>query len=206
MPATDAIRQDPRAAARDVLGIVSGLVGELGGRSGDRPVRLDDVLDRDLGIGSLERVELLVRLEQRYGVRLPDAVVVLAVFCPTLLAGGPPAVFGGSPPRPPGWAPPTPAPAGARSLVEALGWHAHATPERVHIFLRDEDGRERPITYGSLWQRAQGVAASLRERRLGRGDTVAIMLRTEEAFFHAFFGVLMPERCPCPSTRRSGAT
>ncbi|HEX5529127.1 MAG TPA: AMP-binding protein, partial [Methylomirabilota bacterium] len=92
----------------------------------------------------------------------------------------------------------TPAPAGARSLVEALGWHAHATPERVHIFLRDEDGRERPITYGSLWQRAQGVAASLRERRLGRGDTVAIMLRTEEAFFDAFFGVLLAGAVPVP--------
>jgi 1-acyl-sn-glycerol-3-phosphate acyltransferase len=201
VPATDAIRQDPRAAARDVLGIVSGLVGELGGRSGDRPVRLDDVLDRDLGIGSLERVELLVRLEQRYGVRLPDAVMAEAVtprdLVTAIQGAEPPGVEAVLPPRSPvGEA--TPAPAGARSLVEALGWHAHATPERVHIFLRDEDGRERPITYGSLWQRAQGVAASLRERRLGRGDTVAIMLRTEEAFFDAFFGILLAGAVPVP--------
>ncbi len=201
MLATDAIRQDPRAAARDVLGIVSGLVDELGGRSGDRPVGLDDVLDRDLGIGSLERVELLVRLEQRYGVRLPDAVMAEAVTPRDLVAAiqgaEPPGVEAVPPPRSPvGEA--TPAPAGARSLVEALGWHAHATPERVHIFLRDEDGRERPITYGALWQRAQGVAASLRERRIGRGDTVAIMLRTEEAFFHAFFGVLLAGAVPVP--------
>ncbi|HJV55177.1 MAG TPA: AMP-binding protein [Methylomirabilota bacterium] len=201
MLATDAIRQDSRATARDVLGIVSGLVGELGGRSGDRPVGLDDVLDRDLGIGSLERVELLVRLEQRYGVRLPDAVMAEAVtprdLVTAIQGAEPPGVEAVLPPRAPvGEA--TPAPAGARSLVEALDWHAHAAPERVHIFLRDEDGRERPITYGSLWQRAQGVAASLRERRIGRGDTVAIMLRTEEAFFHAFFGVLLAGAVPVP--------
>ena len=201
MPATDAIRQDPRAVARDVLGIVSGLVGELGGRSGERPVGLDDVLDRDLGIGSLERVELLVRLEQRYGVRLPDAVMAEAVtprdLVTAIQGAEPPGVEAVLPPRSPvGEA--RPAPAGARSLVEALDWHAQASPERVHIFLRDEDGKERPITYGSLWQRAQGVAASLRERRIGRGDTVAIMLRTEEAFFHAFFGVLLAGAVPVP--------
>ena len=202
MPATDAIRQDPRATARDVLGIVSGLVDELGGRSGDRPVGLDDALDRDLGIGSLERVELLVRLEQRYGVRLPDAVMAEAVSPRDLVT----AIEGAEPPGVEAVLPPprspvgeaTPAPARARSLVEALEWHAHASPDRVHIFLRDEDGKERPITYGSLWQRAHAVAVSLRERRLGRGDTVAIMLRTEEAFFHAFFGVLLAGAVPVP--------
>ena len=201
MLATDAIRQDPRAGARDVISIVSGLVDELGGRSRDRSVGLDDALDRDLGIGSLERVELLVRLEQRYGVRLPDAVMEEAVtprdLVTAIQGARPPGVEAVLPPHSPvGEA--TAAPAGARSLVEALDWHAQASPERVHIFLRDEDGKERPITYGSLWQRAQGVAASLRERRIGRGDTVAIMLRTEEAFFHAFFGVLLAGAVPVP--------
>src|SRR5580658_10402305 len=35
-------------------------------------------LDRDLGLGSLERVELLARLETAFGVRLPDQVVAEA--------------------------------------------------------------------------------------------------------------------------------
>jgi Phosphopantetheine attachment site len=35
-------------------------------------------LDRDLGIGSLERVELVLRLEQAFGVRLGDAVMAEA--------------------------------------------------------------------------------------------------------------------------------
>jgi len=59
VPITDAIRQDPRAVGRAVLAI--------GGRPGGRPAGLDDRLDRDLGIGSLERVELLLRLERRFG-------------------------------------------------------------------------------------------------------------------------------------------
>ena len=68
----------------------------------------------------------------------------------------------------------------------------------MHIFLGDDEGGERPITYGALWRGAGAVAASLRDRKLGRGDTVAIMLRTEEAFFHAFFGVLLAGAIPVP--------
>jgi 1-acyl-sn-glycerol-3-phosphate acyltransferase len=199
---SDAIRQqDPRVVGRDVLSIVSTLVEELGGRPGDRPVGLDDALDRDLGIGSLERVELLLRLERRFGVRLPDAVMAEAVSVRDLVA----AIRGAEPGLPEAAPAPlaplgeaAPAPAGARSLVDVLAWHAEASPERVHVLLRDEDGRERPITYGSLWRRAGAVALSLRERKLGPGDTVAIMLGTEEAFFHAFFGVLLAGAVPVP--------
>jgi fatty-acyl-CoA synthase len=198
---SDAIRQDQRAVGHDVLAIVSALVDELGGRSRDRPVGLDDALDRDLGIGSLERVELLLRLEQRFGVRLADAVMAEAVSPRDLVT----AIGGATQPAleavPPALSPlgeAAPAPVGARSLIDVLAWHAETTPERVHVFLRDEEGRERPITYGALWQQAGAVAASLRDRKLGRGDTVAIMLRTEEAFFHAFFGVLLAGAVPVP--------
>lgn len=50
------------------------LVIELGGRAPTAVTR-HARLDHDLGIGSLERVELLLRLEQQFGVRLPDAVM-----------------------------------------------------------------------------------------------------------------------------------
>ena len=45
---------------------------ELGGPPARGAIRLDDALDRDLGIGSLERVELLLRIEKELGVRLSD--------------------------------------------------------------------------------------------------------------------------------------
>ena len=69
---------DRRAVEREVLTIVGRLVAELGGLPFRGAVALDDSLDRDLGLGSLERVELLLRLEQAFGVRLPDAVMASA--------------------------------------------------------------------------------------------------------------------------------
>jgi 1-acyl-sn-glycerol-3-phosphate acyltransferase len=196
-----AVRPDGRTVEPAVLEIVSGLVEELGGRTGGRPVELDDALDRELGIGSLERVELLLRLEQRFGVRLADAAMAGAVsprdLVTVIRAAGRGAVEAAPPPLSPlGEAPPTPT--AARTLTEVLAWHAEASPERVHIFLRDEDGREHPITYAGLWRGAGAVAASLRDAKLGHGDTVAIMLRTEEAFFHSFFGVLLAGAIPVP--------
>ncbi|HSE05997.1 MAG TPA: AMP-binding protein [Methylomirabilota bacterium] len=201
MPASNVIRKDPRAIGDDVLAIVSALVDELGGRPGARPVGLDDRLDRDLGVGSLERVELLLRLEQRFGVRLPDAVMAEAVSPRDLVAAirrSEPAGLEALPRIQPSLGEAAPPPVEARSLAEVLAWHAEATPERVHVFLRDEEGREQPITYGALWHRARAVAAGLRDRRVGRGDTVAIMLRTEAAFFDTFFGVLLAGSVPVP--------
>jgi hypothetical protein len=52
---------DVDAVERRVLEVVGGLVAELGGLALQRPVAPRDSLDRDLGIGSLERVELLLR-------------------------------------------------------------------------------------------------------------------------------------------------
>ena len=75
-----AVRTEKAAAdalERRVLEIVRALVIELGGRPRG-PVTAQASLDRDLGIGSLERVELLLRLEQEFGVRLPDAVMAEA--------------------------------------------------------------------------------------------------------------------------------
>ena len=64
-----------RGAEQRVLDIVGGLVHELGGPPARGAIRLDDALDRDLGIGSLERVELLLRIEKDFGVRLSDRVM-----------------------------------------------------------------------------------------------------------------------------------
>jgi fatty-acyl-CoA synthase len=185
-----------------VLGVVEDLVGELRGTSARPTVTLDASLDRDLGLGSLERVELRLRLEQSFGVLLPDAIVEEAetsrAIASAVRSAGPPS----TPPvvlEPPAQpAPGTPAPASLRTLADVLRWQAEADPGRVHIFLQEDDGRERPITYGELRARAAAVAAGLYARGLGRGDAVGLMLKTEEDFFYAFFGTLLAGGVPVP--------
>src|SRR6266508_980514 len=192
-------RQVPRETIdHEVLAVVEAFVAELGG---PRAVGLDDSLDRDLGIGSLERVEPLLRLERALDVRFPDAVLAEAESPRDLIraarAGSvetPERVGEARAPLAPG----VPAPAAARTLVDVLRWHADAHPDRLHVFLRLESGEEQTISYGALWQRAIALAGGLRERGLPRGERVALMLRTEEAFFPAFFGVLVAGAIPVP--------
>jgi acyl carrier protein len=183
-----------------VLEVVDGLARELGTRP-PQGVSLEDSLDRDLGLGSLERVELHYRLEHAFGVHLPDETVFEAQTPRSLVeaiqsstAQALEAVPAPLPPVGAGVA----APVTARTLVEVLRWQAERAPDRVHVFLREEDGRETPITYASLWQRATEFATSLQQRHVRPGDRVALMLRTEPAFFAAFFGVLLAGATPVP--------
>ncbi len=200
------MRTTPPAAALSavedrVLEVVTELVGELRVAGPPTHAHLDDTLERDLGISSLERVELLVRLEQAFGVRLGDAAMAdaetsrdlaLAITCADPDAGDAiPA------PRAETEAATAP-PQAARTLVEALAWHVERTPDRVQIHLRADDGDETPLSYRWLWDEASRVARGLVGYGIRHRDTVAIMLRTEPAFFSAFFGTLMAGAVPVP--------
>ncbi|HVP30962.1 MAG TPA: AMP-binding protein [Myxococcota bacterium] len=192
---------DGRHVEREVLAVVGGLVAELGGVRARARIGLDDSLERDLGLGSLERVELVVRLEHAFGARLPDAVMASAVTPRDLVAAlrsGETAAVERAPERAEPMVPGLAAPASTRTLMEALRWHAERSPERVNVFLRDDDGVEHEISYGRLFARAAAIAAGLADRRLEAGERVALMLRTEEAFFESFFGVLLAGGIPVP--------
>ena len=193
----------PGTAQSRVLDVVDELVNELRGGGGDngRQARLDDSLERDLGISSLERVELLVRLEEAFGVRLGDTAMVEAETPGDLaaaIATAAPALADAVPRSAAPRAASTTEPRAADTLVDALEWHASRTPDRVHIRLREEDGSETPLTYGSLWQASLAIANGLTARGLGRRETVAIMLRTEPAFFSTFIGTLLAGCVPVP--------
>jgi fatty-acyl-CoA synthase len=184
-----------------VLELVDKLVDELRGTEFGRRAAPGDSLERDLGISSLERVELLVRLERAFGVRLGDTVMadaktpaeLAAVVATTELAA-----VEAIPEIQPPTASATPPKPSARTLVEAFEFHVQQTPNRVHIYLRKEDGSETPLTYSALWKQSVAVAKGLTVHGLGHGDTVAIMLRTEPAFFSSFFGTLLAGCVPVP--------
>ena len=163
-----------RDVERQILAITAGLVTELGGTTATP--NLQHSLERDLGISSLERVELLLRLEQAFHVRLPDAVMAEAVTLRDLVSAG----AAGRTPRGRGVAftaraagPRHPAPSSAETLVDVLDRHAERTPDRVHIHLREDD-KETPVRYGELLTASQRTSAGLRGLGVGRGDTVAL--------------------------------
>jgi fatty-acyl-CoA synthase len=184
-----------------VLALLDAFVAELGTTPVRGRVTLDDRLDRDLGLGSLERVELLARIEAAFGLHLPDTVLGEAETGHDLVAavhaGGAPALS-----LAPTLATPlaagAPVPDSAGTLVEVLRWHAERDPDRVHLVLQLDDGREEAITHGRLWEEASAVAGGLRARGIQRGEAVSLMLRTEPAFFTTFFGVLLAGAVPVP--------
>ena len=183
-----------------VLDVVTELVTELRGGAPSAVAR-GDSLEADLGISSLERVELLIRLERAFGVRLGDAAMAGAETPADLaaaIAAADDAPDERRPERRAAAGAGVASAANARTVVEALAWHVERAPERTHIHLREENGDETPLTYGWLWREAQAVAGGLAARGLGRGETVAIMLRTERRFFPTFIGTLMAGCVPVP--------
>jgi fatty-acyl-CoA synthase len=195
------IAADRTGVERRVLDIISTLVSEIRGDGLDVAVTRDDRLEGDLGISSLERIELWLRLEQAFGVRLPDSLMAEAerpvdLIAALLTAGPLPDEAPAAQPLRQG--PRAAPPSDARTLVEVLEWHARATPDRVQVVLWGDEKPERTITYGALWEQATAMAAGLRHQGLARGESVALMLRTEEAFFPAFFGALIAGCVPVP--------
>src|SRR5208337_4212405 len=78
---------ESQISAESVQEVVSALYTELHHAQADPgAVGLNSRLDRDLGFDSLGRVELVSRLEQRFGVHLPAAALSLAETVADLIA------------------------------------------------------------------------------------------------------------------------
>jgi len=169
-------------------------------------------LERELGLGSLERVELMLRLGDACGVRLPDRVVAGADTVQDLIDAlvyeslradlGEKAASGVRVATPTSAREYRPDLEGqireARTLTEILRLRGLGEPDRAHIHLYEEDERSRVITFGELYTRASAVASELRQRGLEPGQTVAIMLPTCAEFFYTFAGILLAGGIPVP--------
>jgi 1-acyl-sn-glycerol-3-phosphate acyltransferase len=187
--------------AAQLLFIIDALVAEF--RPGAR-VRAapDSALDKDLGLDSLARVELLARIEKAFAVRLGDEVLGVAETPRDLLAAiaaaAPAAVAGAQT----AWQAPEPAaegnPDSAATLVEVLQWHARRHPERPHVLFQRSATETETLSYGELLAAAREVATGLREIGIRPGQCVALMLPTGLEFFHSFYGILLAGAIPVP--------
>src|ERR1700734_1094233 len=218
------------AVEAQALASVRQLLVELAGTRGLEELRgrgPQAHLERELGLGSLERVELMLRLGDACGARLPDRVVAEADTVQDLIdailaqafSAGPSG--GGAEVAAPSIAAKFPktasssgagaatAPALARpgiqeqihqatTLTEIIRLRGRGEPNRVHVQVYGEDEQLRTITFGDLYERASLVAAELRGGGLQRGQTVAIMLSTCAGFFYTFSGILLAGGIPVP--------
>ncbi|MEN8140383.1 MAG: AMP-binding protein [Thermodesulfobacteriota bacterium] len=193
--------------ARLLLELVRQLEAELhSGRPYSLTIDLDANLERDLGLDSLARVELLGRIEKKFGVRLAEAVLAQAETVRDLLNCLKGATSSSAP------APlPLPAEGGqqgeeatvgeavhATTLVDLLSWHERHHGAQLHLNIYGEGELRERITFAGLSHRATEVAAGLQAMGIGAGQSVALMLPSGADYFVSFFGVLLAGGVPVP--------
>ena len=165
-------------------------------------ITLDSLLDRDLGLGSLGRLELVSRLEKRFSVHLSEQVFAEAESLRDLLqalmgaTGTHETVLDRRVAEPTGndFA----VPEQADTLTAVLDWHVLRHPQQTHIRFYSDDGEGRVLSFGDLRDRAMEIAASLQSRGIQRGQSVALMLPTGVDYFSSFFGILYAGAVPVP--------
>jgi acyl carrier protein len=165
-------------------------------------VSLDSSLERDLGLDSLARVELVLRLEREFHASLPEQALASSETPRDLLrfllaaAGAAPhhadrsvaSLAQAEGVRPPDH---------AQTLTEALEYHVERQPDRLSVFLYEGE-KEAPLTYRDLWQGAMAYAARLADAGVTPGRTVAIMLPTSREYLFCFYGTLLAGGIPVP--------
>ncbi len=180
-----------------VIEVVKGLGAEL--NTGKEPkVSLATHLEWDLGLASVERSELLVRLERALETRLSSRAVFEAVTVADLVNVLPGAdvqshevlnlATGEIPPYP----------THVNNLIEALEYQAQHQPVRRTLFFLDEGECVAEWSYADLKAAAGRVAGGLAKRGVAYSDRVGIMLPTGADYLASFFGVLWLGAIPVP--------
>lgn len=182
-----------------VIEVVRGLALELN-KDENFALTLNTHLEWDLGLASIERSELLIRLEAALGERFSARAVFEAQTIADLLKivsldkespldlSVVELEIGEIPPYP----------VQAQSLIEALEYQAKWQPKRKTLIFWEEGEEIAQWSYLDLWQAAERVAGGLAQKGVAFGDRVGIMLPTGPEYVAAFFGVLWLGAIPVP--------
>jgi acyl carrier protein len=162
--------------ASKLIGVVEEVARELNPTRKRAAATLDSRLDRDLGIDSLGRAELVARIEHAFGVSLPERILAQAETPRDLLAAAlasqsattaEPYIAATAPAIPIAAAQPVE----ARSLCAVLDWHVERHPDRPHIILEEPGARGTTLSYAALAAKARHAARGLRELQIAAGES-----------------------------------
>jgi acyl carrier protein len=214
LAATTSTQLDRPHLRERVMEVVRGLLEELGSHGALETLSPDSNLDRDLGLGSLERVELLTRLETAFAVRLPDTLAAEANTPDQLIEAiqSTPGTIAGekeetSALRASLLAQRLQKEANdsiaqrAETLIEVIRYRGVHDASRTHLII-SEDGdpaaNAHTLTFGELATAAQKCAEELGRRGVPAGGRVALMLPTSRQFFICYTGILLAGAVPVP--------
>jgi 1-acyl-sn-glycerol-3-phosphate acyltransferase len=187
-----------------LIAIVRELAGELHPqRATSLAISPASRLEQDLGIDSLARTELNLRIERHFGLRLAaerlGAAETIADLIPAIDEAHAHAAIAQAKPEPLRPLPPVPAATDAKTLIDVLDWHVARHPDRLHLtLLQDDKSILGTLTYSQLATGAREIAAGLAARDIVPGDRIALMLPTSLEFFLTFFGILYAGAIPVP--------
>ena len=191
------------SAAETLLDVIAGMLRELRPEAALPSVGLDDRIERDLGLDSLSRVELMLRIERAFGVRLPERLATAARTPRDLLDAIAKAERGPRSRSTRANARQAPA-AGCRHAGTRVDDRrsvslAPRAPSRTRAHPTDRRRRNArdPLLRAVVGRRGE-VARGLRAAGIVRGDAVALMLPTGSAFFQAFLGAMRIGAVPVP--------
>ena len=196
-----------------MLDVLRALLSELGSDGALPMLGPRSHLDRELGLGSLERVELLTRLESEFGVRLPDRVAaevntpeeltaaVLAAPSATFVAEPLSALRASATAQRLHRCASDEGVFAAQTLIDVLRYRAQHDAERTHLHITEDSAsgdRTQTLTFADLYVAAQRCAAELARRGVPPGGRVSLMLPTSRAFFVSYAGILLAGAVPVP--------
>lgn len=188
--------EDNKKIEQLLLKVTKQFLRELKSEQALQILALNSILEQDLGLGSLERVELARRIESAFSIQISldalEKIRQLSDFLPLIQQYDCSEKIK------------TPLfteilseskldPTEAESLTHLVNLYADSEPNRPHIYLQNDAGEEEIITYGKLAQKSRQAAAIILKHAIKPGETIAIMLPTSREYFYFFWEFYLQE-------------
>ena len=191
----------------ELLQVINVLVREVQPHHLPKTITLDTRFEKDLGLDSLTRVELISRVEKQFKLALSEQIIAESESARDLLR----AIQGSAMPRADLQETDIQAiamddtgtdvsatPDESLTLIDVLNWHVNTHPDRPHIRMYMDEGDGEVITYKQLKDAAVRVAGGLQQRGLQPAEPVAVMLPSGPDYFYSFIGILLAGGIPVP--------